>query len=269
MSGLQDRNFDDLAAKFARKIYASHKGEVRLAVIWRDLNGYYADRGRCLDVPPAAGQSPLRVLEIGGGLGQFSCRLAALGHRVTYNDLSTEMAEQAQQRAAGAGCSDQIRWQLGSYQSLAEECLGRGEQYDLILAHAVIEWLAAPAELIAALAALRTPGGLVSLSYYNRHGWAYRNLLRGNFNLLDRPYRAEPGSLTPHHAFTQSQVAGWLAEKQLRVERSSGVRVFSDYARELRGGLAKPAEVVARELEYSTEEPYKWLGRYIHLLACD
>jgi S-adenosylmethionine-dependent methyltransferase len=33
-----DRNFDDLTEKFKRKVYGGLKGEIRLAVIWRDLN---------------------------------------------------------------------------------------------------------------------------------------------------------------------------------------------------------------------------------------
>ncbi len=264
MAALADRNFDDLAAKFARKIYSSQKGEVRLAVIWRDLEEWFAEAARPLQ---GAAAGPLRVLDIGGGLGQFSCRLAALGHCVTYNDLSTQMLALAQRSAEQAGCAANIDWRPGSYQPLVAALAERGERYDLILCHAVIEWLAEPQRLAAELAQLLAERGLLSLSYYNRHGWAYRNLLRGNFNLLDRPYRAEPGSLTPHHAFTQPQVAGWLNEQRLQLERSSGIRVFSDYAGERRGGLADPAAVVARELAQSSQEPYKWLGRYIHLLA--
>lgn len=264
MAALVDRNFDGLAAKFARKIYSSYKGEVRLAVIWRDLEASFTAAARPLQGPAAR---PLRVLDIGGGLGQFSCRLAALGHRITYNDLSTQMLELAQRSADESGCADNIEWRPGSYQPLVAALAKRDERYDLILCHAVIEWLAAPQRLAAELAPLLAERGVLSLSYYNRHGWEYRNLLRGNFNLLDRPYRAEPGSLTPHHAFTQPQVAGWLAEQRLQIERSSGIRVFSDYAGERRGGLADPAAVVARELERSSQEPFKWLGRYIHLIA--
>jgi len=37
MSIKTDRNFDDLAQKFARKVYGELKGDIRLAVIWRDL----------------------------------------------------------------------------------------------------------------------------------------------------------------------------------------------------------------------------------------
>ena len=32
-----DRNFDDLAERFAKKVYGGLKGDIRLAIIWRDL----------------------------------------------------------------------------------------------------------------------------------------------------------------------------------------------------------------------------------------
>lgn len=268
MRGGEDRNFDDLAVKFSRKIYASQKGEIRLAVIWRDLLDSAARRcWRLLPAPEETLDRPLRVLELGGGLGQFSCQLAAAGHCVTYNDLSANMLDLAQQAADQAGCREHITWRLGSYQHLASECQQRDEQFDLILCHAMIEWLAEPSKLIASIAPLLAPSGQLSLSYYNLHGWAYRNLLRGNFKLLENPFQGQPGSLSPQHALVIEELQDWMAEAGLAIVCSSGVRVFSDYTREQRGGLLDSAALLAEELKYSTQEPFKWLGRYIHLLA--
>ncbi|HIG66824.1 MAG TPA: hypothetical protein EYQ44_03220 [Porticoccaceae bacterium] len=58
-----DRNFDDLAEKFARRVYGGLKGEIRLAVIWRDL---------VTTMPQILSGKPLRIIDIGGGLGQLS-----------------------------------------------------------------------------------------------------------------------------------------------------------------------------------------------------
>lgn len=59
MSNGSDRNFDDLTEKFSRKVYGGLKGDVRLAVIWRDL----------LSVMPAINSSqPIRVLDVGAVL---------------------------------------------------------------------------------------------------------------------------------------------------------------------------------------------------------
>ena len=73
-----DRNFDDLTEKFKRKVYGGLKGEIRLAVIWRDLNQVMALK--------VMGK-PIRILDIGGGLGQLSTNLSLMGHQVSYNDI--------------------------------------------------------------------------------------------------------------------------------------------------------------------------------------
>lgn len=52
---MQDRNFDDIAEKFARNIYGTTKGKIRQAVVWQDLTGLLAQ------LP----QRPLRILDAG------------------------------------------------------------------------------------------------------------------------------------------------------------------------------------------------------------
>ena len=132
MSIKADRNFDDLAQKFARKVYGELKGDIRLAVIWRDL---------LAAVPGLADGSSLRILDIGGGLGQLSIRTAELGHRVIYNDLSVEMLSLAQAEADKAKIKDKITWHQGEYQNLEDQLEGR---FDLIVSNppyiALEEW---------------------------------------------------------------------------------------------------------------------------------
>jgi S-adenosylmethionine-dependent methyltransferase len=63
------------------------------------------------------------------------------------------------------------------------------------------------------------------------------------------------------------QIKQWLAQSQLTLRASSGIRVFHDYVTTLRGGHENSDSVIAMELKYSVQEPYKWLGRYIHFIA--
>ena len=81
-----DRNFDDLTEKFKNKVYGGLKGEIRLAVIWRDLNQVVASK--------LIGK-PIRILDIGGGLGQLSTKLSLKGHQVSYNDISSSMMDRS------------------------------------------------------------------------------------------------------------------------------------------------------------------------------
>ena len=248
-----DRNFDGLADKFARKVYGGLKGEIRLAVIWRDL---------VAAMPGIESGPPLRILDIGGGLGQFAVRLAALGHSVVYNDVSAEMYQKAHNLAQQHSLAVQISWHHSHYQDLDD--LG---QFDLVLCHAVVEWLAHPGSLVAHIKRFVAEGGRLSLTFYNQNGLVYRNLIRGNFRLLQTDFKPDIGSLTPTHPLLPAQVAAWLEASDLTLCWSSGIRVFHDYVTTVRGGHEDPQSVVDMELKHSLIEPYKWLGRYIHFIA--
>ncbi|MDV7213008.1 SAM-dependent methyltransferase, partial [Azotobacter beijerinckii] len=67
---MSDRHFDDLALRFAEKIYGGAKGAIRLAVLQADLAEALPER-------------PLRVLDVGAGLGHMALWLDERGHRVT------------------------------------------------------------------------------------------------------------------------------------------------------------------------------------------
>ena len=109
--GYSDRNFDDLAEKFSRKVYGGLKGDIRLAVIRRDMQAAIAS---------IAGERSLRILDVGGGLGQHSVELAQLGHRVVYSDISSVMCDAARAHARDQQVEDQIQWHCASYQHLSE-----------------------------------------------------------------------------------------------------------------------------------------------------
>lgn len=256
---MTDRNFDDLAERFARRVYGGLKGEIRLAVLWADLEPLVTaltqQRG-----------APLRILDVGGGLAQLAIRLAQLGHRVTVNDLSATMLNAARQHACELGLEQSINWICAPYQTLTES---PQQPYDLVLCHALLEWLDSPKALIPSLTPLLLPDGYLSLCFYNPAAKIYRNLIRGNFDWLqsEQPYRSDRGSLTPNNPCYPQQVRQWLETANLKLESESGLRVFSDYVVDKRGGLQDPKQVLAMELAYSHEEPFKWLGRYLHFVA--
>ncbi|MFX6209449.1 methyltransferase domain-containing protein, partial [Acinetobacter baumannii] len=72
------------------------------------------------------------------------------------------------------------------------------EPYDLVLCHAVLEWLAEPHAILPVLHQLCAPGGWLSLAFYNRDALIYRNLLKGHFRKLRKErFAGEGQSLTP------------------------------------------------------------------------
>ena len=256
----QDRNFDDISAHFEKKIYGGLKGEIRLAVLRHDIFGWVKSWQQTHN-------RPLRVLDVGAGLAQISIELAKDGHDVTINDISANMLEIAKQNAGEA--AQNITWHTCPYQQLDDKLTGK---HDLILCHAVLEWLAEPKLIMDFfdrwLVDDSAEKGVLSLCFYNPASFVYRNLVMGNFNLLhNKDFKADNGSLTPNHPVAKDEVIAWINDHHYQILHTSGLRVFHDYSPLKRGGHTNPQAVIDMEVAYSGQDPYKWLGRYLHFLV--
>lgn len=279
-----DRSFEAIADHFEKKVYGGLKGEIRLAVLRRDI---FAQVTLMSD---ALGR-PLRILDVGAGLAQIAIDLALQGHELVVNDISAAMLakakisfEQQQAHANQNTTDDSIRgksatdgsitWYACPYQQLEEQLnAAKVAKFDLILCHALLEWLAEPAAIMDFFAAQLSANGALSLCFYNPASFDYRNLIMGNFNLLDNLLGNDGNqadnkkSLTPNHPVAKQQVETWLQQHHYKILLESGLRVFHDYAPLKRGGHNDPEAVIRMELRYSRQEPYKRLGRYLHILA--
>ncbi len=255
-----DRSFDAIADHFEKKVYGNLKGDIRLAVLRRDIFS-------AIDTKSHELGRPLKVLDVGAGLGQLALEIAAMGHDVVINDISANMIAKAKDSAKKLESTTTIRWYICPYQDLKAELVD--EKFDVILCHALLEWLAKPWEVMNFFDERLNQGGLLSLCFYNPASFDYRNLIMGNFNLLDNQnYQADnKKSLTPNHPVAFSEVNYWFADRHYQIKTISGLRVFHDYAPLKRGGHNDPSAVIAMELRYSNQEPFKWLGRYLHILA--
>ncbi len=256
----RDRNFDGLAERFSRNVYASLKGRIRLEVLKRDLLEFVPDLH--------AGQG-LQVLDAGAGQGHFSLEFAGLGHYVVLNDISGEMLAFARRRleeSPDMKMRERVSFLQQPLQSLKDQFAGR--QFDLVVCHAVIEWLAEPRAVFDSLFPLLRPGGYFSLLFYNFHGLEFKNLLRTNFSRFSgEQFKAFRGSLTPINPQTPEQVRQWVEEHSLELVCKSGVRVFHDYVLDRREREREPEILLQKELEYSRREPFWRLGRYVHFLC--
>jgi len=246
---MSDRHFDELATRFAEKIYGGAKGAIRLAVLQADL-------------AEALPQRPLRVLDIGAGLGHMSLWLAQQGHSVTLAEPAEPMLAGARERFAAAGQTAvfiQAPWQ-----DVEQHVEG---PFDLVICHAVLEWLAKPEAILPVLRRLIKPDGWLSLAFYNRDALIYRNLLKGHFKKLrSQSFAGERQSLTPQQPLDPRELAAQLAP-QWMVQASSGVRVFHDYMPADFQARTAPAELVEMELAYRRHPTFAGLGRYLHWLC--
>lgn len=259
-SSNEDRNFDDLAERFQKNIYGGLKGKIRLAVLQRDCTEHLpAQPFQTLQT------KPWRILDAGGGQGQFSLELARAGHELVVCDISSEMLKVAEAQIKKEGLSSQVRLINCSIQDLSQHL--QETEFDLVICHAVMEWMQNPAELLPYLYRYLKTDGFLSLIFYNLNSLIYKNCLRTNFKkIIQHDYVGAAGSLTPINPLKPETVLEWVNALPLEVLCHSGIRVFHDYIFNEAHREAKPDELLALELELSRQEPFRSLGRYIHLL---
>ena len=249
-----DRNFNDLVGHFQKNIYDTPKGRIRLEILWRDL---------VETLPAVTAGKPLRILDAGAGPGYMAGKLADLGHELVLCDISADILRQAEQHLEAQHPAASYRLINAAVQELAAHI---DEQFDLVLFHAVLEWLADPRETLLKLCNFIRPGGHLSLMFYNKHGLVYRHLLNANFKVL---ISGEPESgkrLVPESPLDPEDVESWLEEEHLQVVARSGVRVIFDYLDHDRKQHIDMDELLAMELRYSRLRPFADLARYQHFI---
>ena len=253
---IKDRNFDDLAQKFAKNIYGTAKGQIRQTVVWQDLEQILA----LLET-----DTPLHILDAGGGIGQLSQKIAERGHRVTLCDLSGEMLKLAEQEIAKNGLLEQYRLVHSSVQDIGEHL---SEPVDLVLFHAVMEWLSDPKDALERLMEQVKPGGVISVMFYNYNGLLFKNLICGNLTHIEEgmPHRKR-FKLQPQQGIKPEDVYSWLTGAGFEILGKTGVRTFHDYMQTVRVGDYTFEQVLEMEQKLCRQEPYLSLGRYIHVYA--
>ncbi|MFL6249609.1 MAG: class I SAM-dependent methyltransferase, partial [Actinomycetes bacterium] len=132
--------------------------------------------GQVLEALPAA---PASVVDAGGGTGQLAVALARHGYRVTVVDTSAAMLATCAQRAADVG--GQVAARVATVQGDAADLpdlLGPGGQ-EAAVCHDLLTRVDDRAALLASLAGVLVPGGMLSLGFANRDWLALRAGRRG------------------------------------------------------------------------------------------
>jgi S-adenosylmethionine-dependent methyltransferase len=259
----EDRNFDDIAQRFKNNVYGGLKGEVRLAVLNRDF-GEVAPHFFARD----SSSKRLRILDAGGGQGQFSLQFAEVGHDLVICDISIEMLKLAEKVIQQKGLQDRVTLLHCSLKDIVNHLPNDLHEFDLVCCHAVIEWMVEPETLLPSLMQYLKPKGYLSFTFYNVNSLIYKNLLRTNFaKLIKQDFSGARGSLTPINPLAPAVVDMWLNTLPLRVLCQSGIRVFHDYIFNEKNRERDPKNVILLELEYSQKQPFLSLGRYIHIMA--
>lgn len=262
-----DCNFDTRTNTFKKNIYGTGKGKIREAVLMRDLTRFLAER---LEEQikeqvkeEVKDNSEIKILDVGGGQGQIALQLAEMGFDVTLSDISADMLKIAQDNAHKRNISN-VSFIHSALQDLPNKL---NQEYDLVLCHAVFEWLENPKQAFELLTKFSSAKGVISLMFYNQAGQVLSNLVYGNFDYIKAGLKAKKVvKLNPQSSLKSEDVLAWCEEFNLDILVKSGVRCFHDYMRDITKWDTDFDNILKMELQYSQQEPYASIGRYMHLL---
>ncbi|MGI5140605.1 class I SAM-dependent methyltransferase [Streptomyces sp. CA-106110] len=210
----------------------------------------------------------LRVLDVGMGQGTQALRLARAGHRITGLEQDPKMISVAREALSGEpeGIRERVRIIEGDGRDTGVHFLPGS--FDLVLCHGVLMYVEEPDALVAGLARMLAPGGLLSLLVRNGNALAMRPGLSGDWaealvafdaatyrNRLGLDARADRlETLTATLAGIGAPLHAWY-----------GVRVFTDTAPD---GAQLPPDaetLLAVEERASRTDPYRGVAALLHL----
>ncbi|MFE0273444.1 class I SAM-dependent methyltransferase [Streptomyces sp. NPDC058992] len=212
----------------------------------------------------------LRVLDVGMGQGTQALRLARAGHRVTGLESDAGMLQVARKALAHEpeGIRERFRMIEGDGRDTGVHFLPGS--FDVVLCHGVLMYVEERDAMLAGLARMLAPGGLLSLLVRNADALAMRAGLAGDWD----------GALTAFDSDTYTnrlglQVRGdrlasltaTLAGIAAPLHAWYGVRVFTDTAAD----AAEPpsgdelTRLLAAEDRAGRTDPYRSVAALLHL----
>lgn len=248
-----DQAFDDRAKHLQKNIYGSEKGKLRLAILQRDLAAVITDS-------EITGTKPQRILDVGCGAGLMSEWALTRGHQVQACDNSAVMLAEMQRRL---GERANLKYAHTALQNLVIE-----QPFDIVMCHAVLEWVEDKARFFDKLAESVKGKGYLSLMFYNAWAREFAQLVYGNFDYVDKGFQVKQRvKLSPHWPCEPDVVESELQQRGLMVQVRSGIRIFYDILRDKAHYQQYPEAIIRHELRLSQAYPHWQMGRYVHLLA--
>jgi SAM-dependent methyltransferase len=210
----------------------------------------------------------LRVLDVGMGQGTQALRLARAGHEVTGLEKDPTMIAAAREALAAEpeGIRERMRIIEGDGRETGVHFLPGS--FDVVLCHGVLMYVDEPDPLLAGLARMLAPGGLLSLLVRNGDALAMRPGLSGDWegtlaafdtvsytNRLGLDARAERlDTLTDTLAGIGAPLQAWY-----------GVRVFTDTALDDEEIPDDLETLLAAEERAGRTDPYRRVAALLHL----
>jgi SAM-dependent methyltransferase len=210
----------------------------------------------------------LRVLDVGMGQGTQALRLARAGHQVTGVEQDPKMVAAAREALSDEpeGIRERVRIVEGDGRDTGVHFLPGS--FDVVLCHGVLMYVEEPDPLLAGLARMLAPGGLLSLLVRNGDALAMRPGLScdwasavGAFDTVSYTNRLGLDVRADRLATLTSTLAGIGAPLHVWY----GVRVFTDSVAD---GAEIPGDVetlLAVEERAGRTDPYRGVAALLHL----
>lgn len=210
----------------------------------------------------APGRAP-QLLDCGGGSGTYSVPLAAAGADVTVIDISADALATLARRAEEAGVGQRVHPVEGDVEALAD--LLDARQFDLVLAHGILESVDDVATAMRGIAARVRPGGLVSILVSNPASAVIARALAGEpaAALAEMTALDDAAARVGPDAVQQLCTAAGLV-----VESRHGIGVFSDLVPGAALDQPGARDAVDRlDAEAADRSPFAEMAARVHLLV--
>ncbi|MFF3093889.1 class I SAM-dependent methyltransferase [Streptomyces cyaneofuscatus] len=211
----------------------------------------------------------LRVLDVGMGRGVQALRLARAGHSVTGLESDAELLRVAREALATEpeGIRERVKLIEGDGRETGVHFLPGS--FDVVLCHGVLMYVEEPDPMLAGLARMLAPGGLLSLLVRNADALAMRPALTGDFGAaleaFDSPTYTNRLGLTVR-ADRLDALRATLAGIAAPLHAWYGIRVFTDNVAD---GTELPAGELERVLTLEDRagrtDPYRGIAALLHL----
>jgi SAM-dependent methyltransferase len=210
----------------------------------------------------------LRVLDVGMGQGTQALRLARAGHQVTGVEQDATMLTAARRALCAEPPGIQERMRIVESDGRDTGVHFLPGSFDVVLCHGVLMYVEEPDPLLAGLARMLAPGGLLSLLVRNGDALAMRPGLYGDwagalaaFDTTD--YRNRLG--LDVRADRLAALTATLAGIGAPLHTWYGVRVFTDTAADDAGLPDDIETLLAVEERAGRTDPYRGVAALLHL----
>ncbi|MFE5872356.1 class I SAM-dependent methyltransferase [Streptomyces roseifaciens] len=212
----------------------------------------------------------LRILDVGPGQGTQALRLARAGHEVTGLESDPVMLGAVREALAAEpeGIRERVRLVEGDGRETGAHFTPGS--FDIVLCHGVLMYVPEPDPMLAGLARVLAPGGLLSLLVRNADALALRPGLAGDWDTalaaFDSPaYTNRIG--VEVRADRRETLTATLAGIGAPLHTWYGVRVFTDQALDGREPPAGPEleRLLTAEDRAGRTDPYRSVAALLHL----